>query len=322
MVDTLQDIGPDTLVDDIVDHVQEAVNEDIDIVQDIENADDAFQAGVAIASTPANTIEVVGDLVIDTAQEHVNVAIDNAQGGSDTFLDDVIDTAQEHANDGVDTAQDLDSIAGEAIDNVQEHANNLVDDSQNIIGDTVVDDVIDTVQEHANTVVDTTQQITGLTADGLTADDLGDNDNAWTDATNAKRALHGACPVVWNQDLADGIQAWVDSLTSLVHATGIGVGENLIWGSAGFTSEEQIVDRWYNEVDDCQQLPGCGDNDVDDYMVVGHFTTVVWKDVKSIGCAISSDGFFAGCRYDTEGQCGPNCQGRYAANVGDFGEEC
>lgn len=194
IVDTVQDIGPDTFVDDIVDGVQEEVNQDIDIVQDIESVDDAAQIGVAVASMPANIVEEVGDFVIDTAQDHVNEAVDDSQNiVGDTFVDDIIDHVQEHVNDAVDIAQDLDSFAGGAIDHVQEHSNEIVDASQNIVGDTIVDDVIDTMQEHTNDMVDTFQQITGLTAD----DQYTAEESDWSGLARKVQGRHDPDGIDW-----------------------------------------------------------------------------------------------------------------------------
>ena len=57
--------------------------------------------------------------------------------------------------------------------------------------------------------------------------------DACLQAHNAKRALHGASPLVWNDTLTQHAQTWADhllSLDSMVHATGTGEGENLASG--------------------------------------------------------------------------------------------
>jgi len=152
----------------------------------------------------------------------------------------------------------------------------------------------------------------------------------WVALVNAKRADHGACPLTWAQPLADGIKEWVDGLTSLVHADSYHIpppggpcGENLAWASNGITAE-QAVEMWYNEVNDCANpLPGC--QDPLPGKMTGHFTAMVWKGAKTMGCAISADGNYAGCRWkagDTLSADTPNMAmpGLYEANVGVAGE--
>jgi len=160
--------------------------------------------------------------------------------------------------------------------------------------------------------------------------DGGDDVDVWVTAVNAKRADHGACPLTWAQPLGDGIKEWVDGLTSLVHADSYHIpppggpcGENLAWASNGITSE-QAVDMWYNEVNDCANpLPGC--QDPQPGKMTGHFTAMVWKGAKTMGCAISADGNYAGCRWkagDSLSADTPNMAmpGLYEANVGVLGE--
>jgi len=152
----------------------------------------------------------------------------------------------------------------------------------------------------------------------------------WVSLVNAKRADHGACPLAWAQPLADGIKEWVDGLTSLVHADSYHIpppggpcGENLAWASNGITAE-QGVQMWYDEVNDCADpLPGC-QTPLPGKMT-GHFTAMMWKGAQTMGCAISADGNYAGCRWkagDSLSADTPNMAmpGLYEANVGVLGE--
>lgn len=152
----------------------------------------------------------------------------------------------------------------------------------------------------------------------------------WVPLVNAKRADHGACPLAWAQPLADGIKEWVDGLTSLVHADSYHIpppggpcGENLAWASNGITPL-QAVDMWYSEVNDCANpLPGC--QTPKPGKMTGHFTAMVWKGASTMGCAISADNNYAGCRWkagDSLSADTPNMAmpGLYEANVGVLGE--
>ena len=158
-----------------------------------------------------------------------------------------------------------------------------------------------------------------------------DSPQEWTSLVNAKRANHGACPLEWAAPLADGIKTWVDGLTSLHHADSYHIpppggpcGENLAWASNGVTAS-QAVDMWYNEVNDCATPPpGC--QTPQPGKMTGHFTAMVWKGATTMGCAISNDGNYAGCRWkagDSLSADTPNMAmpGLYEANVGATGEQ-
>ncbi|KAG0000640.1 hypothetical protein BGZ65_004196, partial [Modicella reniformis] len=83
-------------------------------------------------------------------------------------------------------------------------------------------------------------------------------------------------------------------------------GENL---AAGHSSFEAAIDSWYNEVKLYNyNNPGFSMN-------TGHFTQVVWKGSKSVGCAkkfcANSNWNIYICEYDPPG----NYQGEFPNNV-------
>merc|ERR1719329_1459591 len=137
-------------------------------------------------------------------------------------------------------------------------------------------------------------------------------------------------PSEWAQPLAQGIKEWVDGLTSLHHADSYHIpppggpcGENLAWASNGITPE-QAVQMWYDEVNDCATPPpGC--QQPQPGKMTGHFTAMVWKGARTMGCAISNNGQYSGCRWkagdrlsaDTPNMAMP---GLYEQNVGATGE--
>ncbi|XP_078362793.1 Golgi-associated plant pathogenesis-related protein 1-like isoform X2 [Oculina patagonica] len=144
--------------------------------------------------------------------------------------------------------------------------------------------------------------------------------NACLRAHNAKRAQHGASPLVWDAGLAKEAQDWADHLADIErmeHAQGTGEGENLyeIW----ITNKQDAtcpdaVQAWYDEIKDYNfNNPGFSG-------ATGHFTQVVWKGTKKVGVAVATaskpdaDGFYTSfvvARYFPPG----NYMGQFAENV-------
>jgi uncharacterized protein YkwD len=71
------------------------------------------------------------------------------------------------------------------------------------------------------------------------------------------------------------------------------------------------VDRWYNECVNYNNVPTT-ENDMKKYIKsgkqIGHYTQVMWKDAKLVGCGIR--GSIGNCLYDTG-----NVLGQYESNV-------
>lgn len=161
------------------------------------------------------------------------------------------------------------------------------------------------------------------------------------EAHNHWRARHQAGPLGWSTELARYAQAWAEVLVTrypgrLVHSDdGRGAlpqarelgyggwGENLYWSSAVRWSDggrearrdlapSEVVDSWAGEVrwyhfatGACSAPSGEG---------CGHFTQVVWKESRSVGCgrAFGADSAQVWvCSYDPPG----NWEGEYPANV-------
>ena len=100
------------------------------------------------------------------------------------------------------------------------------------------------------------------------------------------------------------------------------VGENLAMNMPQFDIAAWSVKKWYDEVNDCASLPGCTSSTGG---AVGHFTALVWKGVKEIGCgtAVSGRNNYYVCRYYSGDTKGPDTAnfGRsdnYVANVMDL----
>ena len=108
---------------------------------------------------------------------------------------------------------------------------------------------------------------------------------------NRERQNLGLEPLNWNPALAQSAQQWADHLAAtgrFEHAPENAYrpeGENLWAGSKGFFAPEAMVDAWVREKKFFR--PGLfPDNSttgrVED---VGHYTQVVWRATKEVGCA-------------------------------------
>jgi len=149
-------------------------------------------------------------------------------------------------------------------------------------------------------------------------------------ATNTKRCMHGAPPVTWSDPVTEHLEQFISgqSMQTMKHDNCYQLqppygpaGENLFAGSQKYPPA-QAVESWYSEVNDCQGGPtgftdGC-QNGVGG-KPTGHFTALVWKGVKKIGCAYSNNNQVIGCRYwsgDSLSSATPNMGGSYVSQVG------
>lgn len=128
------------------------------------------------------------------------------------------------------------------------------------------------------------------------------------DEHNTLRATIGAAPLTWSDELAAAAKVLADRCywpaTGSPHDTSIapgGYGQNMAAGQNDIRNV--IQDQWFDEVNN-----PAGEQ--------GHYTQVVWKATKQVGCATSSCGSdaYGGvtvCNYMPPG----NVAGGYAANV-------
>jgi pathogenesis-related protein 1 len=107
-------------------------------------------------------------------------------------------------------------------------------------------------------------------------------------------------PLAWSNDLAQSAARWAAQLArngvngqcDLAHSDAPDVGENLYWlspmrWSSGKTivqefSPAQVVEVWGRESDDYQYTS----NSCQPGKTCGHYTQLVWKDTREVGCAL------------------------------------
>lgn len=106
------------------------------------------------------------------------------------------------------------------------------------------------------------------------------------DEHNRHRANHCAPALAWSDELAMVAQTWAERLRDMScafeHSSG-DYGENLAAGTPGTMSPEAVVGMWYEEVEDYDfGEPRFSAR-------TGHFTQVVWKKTKKVGCGMVPD---------------------------------
>ena len=131
------------------------------------------------------------------------------------------------------------------------------------------------------------------------------------DAHNAYRAKHCAPPLTWSAKLASVAQSWANTLRDkgcvFGHSPGAKYGENLAAGTEGALEPTSTVDMWYDEIK-LYKFPNGGFS-----MQTGHFTQVVWRSTKQVGCGhvtCKGNDIYV-CNYDPPG----NWEGQYRNEV-------
>jgi pathogenesis-related protein 1 len=120
---------------------------------------------------------------------------------------------------------------------------------------------------------------------------------------NKIRQALGVNNLTWSSDLANYAQVWANHLATeneckMKHRPRSGqytqrYGENIYWGSAVMwsnglrevqkTTPEQVVTSWADEVKDYNYA----DNSCNAGTMCGHYTQVIWKSSKQVGCAVA-----------------------------------
>jgi pathogenesis-related protein 1 len=125
-------------------------------------------------------------------------------------------------------------------------------------------------------------------------------EDAMLAAHNSIRRSVGVPPLVWSKRLAGFAQEWADYLAAhhqFVHRRNSPYGENLFEITGATASPSEVVNDWAAESKSYQYRSNtCGG-------VCGHYTQIVWRDTKRVGCAASRRGRTEVwvCNYDPPG---------------------
>jgi len=123
---------------------------------------------------------------------------------------------------------------------------------------------------------------------------------------NAERASAGLPPLGWSAALAADAAAHARFLATtgrFEHAMqpdgSRREGENLFAGTLGTYSHAEMLTAWTGERDDFVNLPAPGFSRSGNWAAVGHYTQIMWRDTRQVGCAIASGSGrdYLVCRY-------------------------
>ncbi|HEY6815874.1 MAG TPA: CAP domain-containing protein [Croceibacterium sp.] len=122
---------------------------------------------------------------------------------------------------------------------------------------------------------------------------------------NRARDDAGVPRLKWSVKLAGEAKGWADQLAregGIRHAPSResgGAGENLWMGSAGYYAPETMVGAFVEERQNYLHGPFPRVSRTGRWEDVGHYTQVVWRDTREVGCAIAQNGRdeFLVCRY-------------------------
>jgi hypothetical protein len=111
---------------------------------------------------------------------------------------------------------------------------------------------------------------------------------------NAERARLGVPPLRWSPELARQASDWAKVLLArkrLQHANSDnrkGNGENLWMGTAGAWDADAMVGMFLEERRYFRAAPFPDVSLTGNWEDVGHYTQIVWRDTREVGCAIDS----------------------------------
>ncbi|KFK29088.1 hypothetical protein AALP_AA7G087300 [Arabis alpina] len=123
---------------------------------------------------------------------------------------------------------------------------------------------------------------------------------------NLVRATRFEPPLIWDRRLQNHAQWWAGQRRAdcaLRHSVGDGrfsLGENIYWGYGANYSPADAVVAWASE----KRFYNYRSNTCDSGQMCGHYTQIVWKNTRRVGCArvvCNNGGIFMTCNYDPPG---------------------
>lgn len=124
-------------------------------------------------------------------------------------------------------------------------------------------------------------------------------------AHNAERIRLGLKPLVWSAKLSEHAKKWAQTLATSdmfehapVGADG-GEGENLWTGTKDDYTPEEMIGFFIDEGKLFRRSKFPDVSTTGQWTDVGHYTQIVWKDTREVGCAIASNprSDYLVCRY-------------------------
>ncbi|MBV9612877.1 MAG: hypothetical protein JO091_10400 [Acidobacteriaceae bacterium] len=106
-------------------------------------------------------------------------------------------------------------------------------------------------------------------------------------AHNVVRSRVGVPPLVWSDEVARTAQEWAETLLAtgvFAHRGNSSYGENLFEASGLVLTPWQVVNAWASEAKDYEYAVNSCTS------VCGHYTQIVWRDTRAVGCGIVRDG--------------------------------
>lgn len=111
--------------------------------------------------------------------------------------------------------------------------------------------------------------------------------NEFLNAHNSYRSQVGVPPLTWSDTLAKQAQDWANHLSSnrkFEHSRS-GQGENLWMGTSRKFSFTQMIGSWGGEKQYFVNGTFPNVSKTGNWAKVGHYTQVVWRNTKEVGCA-------------------------------------
>jgi pathogenesis-related protein 1 len=104
---------------------------------------------------------------------------------------------------------------------------------------------------------------------------------------NRVRTRVGVPRLVWSDPLAAHARQWANHLIetgAFEHSHAAGLGENIYEITGARATPEQVVNSWASELRDYDYRTNrCRG-------VCGHYTQIVWRDTKEVGCGVAAGG--------------------------------